>query len=156
MREEEKSQLNLFRLPFLMVQMLDVERTRCLSMCTAQQCEQPTLIGLFSFFFSCSIKAIESNNKEDDTKWLTYWVVYGLFSVAEFFSDIFLFWFPFYYAGKVINIFYVCFDFVFPYLLGICLINHSLHVSLLQEDCKRIGMQVMLRGFAQCIFSMPH
>uniref|UniRef100_A0A672JZK6 Receptor expression-enhancing protein n=1 Tax=Sinocyclocheilus grahami TaxID=75366 RepID=A0A672JZK6_SINGR len=38
---------------------------------------------------------------EDDTKWLTYWVVYGLFSVAEFFSDIFLFWFPFYYAGKV-------------------------------------------------------
>lgn len=47
------------------------------------------------------IKAIESNNKDDDTKWLTYWVVYGLFSVAEFFSDIFLFWFPFYYAGKV-------------------------------------------------------
>ncbi len=54
-----------------------------------------------SFCSSCSIKAIESNNKEDDTKWLTYWVVYGLFSVAEFFSDIFLFWFPFYYAGKV-------------------------------------------------------
>ncbi|RXM93788.1 Receptor expression-enhancing protein 6 [Acipenser ruthenus] len=46
------------------------------------------------------IKAIESSNKEDDTKWLTYWVVYGIFSVAEFFSDIFLYWFPFYYAGK--------------------------------------------------------
>ncbi|XP_041086899.1 receptor expression-enhancing protein 6-like, partial [Polyodon spathula] len=48
------------------------------------------------------IKAIESSNKEDDTKWLTYWVVYGLFSVAEFFSDIFLYWFPFYYAGKCV------------------------------------------------------
>lgn len=51
---------------------------------------------------SChSIKAIESSSKEDDTTWLTYWVVYGVFSVAEFFSDTFLYWFPFYYAGKV-------------------------------------------------------
>ncbi|XP_040548715.1 receptor expression-enhancing protein 6 isoform X1 [Gallus gallus] len=46
------------------------------------------------------IKAIESSSKEDDTTWLTYWVVYGVFSIAEFFSDIFLYWFPFYYAGK--------------------------------------------------------
>ncbi|KAI4873174.1 hypothetical protein NFI96_019306 [Prochilodus magdalenae] len=57
------------------------------------------LIG-FAYPAYASIKAIESRNKEDDTQWLTYWVVYGLFSVAEFFSDIFLFWFPFYYAGK--------------------------------------------------------
>ncbi|KAG8013242.1 Receptor expression-enhancing protein 5, partial [Nibea albiflora] len=47
-----------------------------------------------------SIKAIESTVKEDDTQWLTYWVVYGLFSIVEAFSDIFLSWFPFYYAGK--------------------------------------------------------
>ncbi|NXV79707.1 REEP6 protein, partial [Atlantisia rogersi] len=46
------------------------------------------------------IKAIESSNKEDDTTWLTYWVVYGVFSIAESFSDTFLYWFPFYYAGK--------------------------------------------------------
>uniref|UniRef100_A0A672PYS6 Receptor expression-enhancing protein n=1 Tax=Sinocyclocheilus grahami TaxID=75366 RepID=A0A672PYS6_SINGR len=48
----------------------------------------------------CRIKAIESATKEDDTKWLTYWVVYGVFSVAEFFADIFLSWFPFYFLGK--------------------------------------------------------
>uniref|UniRef100_A0A8D3D5P7 Receptor expression-enhancing protein n=1 Tax=Scophthalmus maximus TaxID=52904 RepID=A0A8D3D5P7_SCOMX len=48
----------------------------------------------------CRIKAIESPSKEDDTKWLTYWVVYGVFSLGEFFSDIFLYWFPFYYAFK--------------------------------------------------------
>ncbi|KAF3835765.1 hypothetical protein F7725_028323 [Dissostichus mawsoni] len=48
------------------------------------------------------IKALESPSKEDDTKWLTYWVVYGVFSLGEFFSDIFLYWFPFYYAFKVI------------------------------------------------------
>ncbi|KAK2498718.1 hypothetical protein MC885_002746 [Smutsia gigantea] len=45
------------------------------------------------------IKAIESPNKEDDTQWLTYWVVYGVFSIAEFF-DLFLSWFPFYYMLK--------------------------------------------------------
>lgn len=50
---------------------------------------------------ACRIKAIESPCKEDDTKWLTYWVVYGVFSLGEFFSDIFLYWFPFYYAFKV-------------------------------------------------------
>lgn len=47
------------------------------------------------------VKAIESPNKDDDTVWLTYWVVYALFGLVEFFSDLLLFWFPFYYAGKV-------------------------------------------------------
>lgn len=28
-------------------------------------------------------------------------MVYGVFSLGEFFSDIFLYWFPFYYAFKV-------------------------------------------------------
>jgi len=57
------------------------------------------LIG-FAYPAYISIKAIESATKDDDTKWLTYWVVYGVFSVAEFFADIFLSWFPFYYMGK--------------------------------------------------------
>ncbi|XP_003223072.1 receptor expression-enhancing protein 5 [Anolis carolinensis] len=57
------------------------------------------LIG-FAYPAYISIKAIESPNKDDDTQWLTYWVVYGIFSVAEFFSDIFLSWFPFYYMMK--------------------------------------------------------
>ncbi|XP_019369116.1 PREDICTED: LOW QUALITY PROTEIN: receptor expression-enhancing protein 6 [Gavialis gangeticus] len=57
------------------------------------------LIGFASPAY-VSIKAIESSSKEDDTKWLTYWVVYGVFSIAEFFSDIFLYWLPFYYFGK--------------------------------------------------------
>uniref|UniRef100_A0A8C5LZG8 Receptor expression-enhancing protein n=1 Tax=Leptobrachium leishanense TaxID=445787 RepID=A0A8C5LZG8_9ANUR len=57
------------------------------------------LIG-FAYPAYISIKAIESPNKEDDTQWLTYWVVYGIFSIIEFFSDIFLSWFPFYYMIK--------------------------------------------------------
>lgn len=56
----------------------------------------------------CSMKAVESKNKEDDTKWLTYWVVFAFFSVIEFFADIFLSWFPFYWLLKCL--FYIwCF-----------------------------------------------
>ncbi|XP_054894816.1 receptor expression-enhancing protein 5-like isoform X2 [Poeciliopsis prolifica] len=60
------------------------------------------LCNLVGFIYPAyfSIKAIESPNKDDDTQWLTYWVVYGLFSIVEAFSDIFLSWFPFYYAVK--------------------------------------------------------
>jgi len=48
----------------------------------------------------CSIKALESKNKEDDTQWLMYWVVFALFSVVEFFSDILVGWVPFYWLSK--------------------------------------------------------
>ncbi|XP_038142959.1 receptor expression-enhancing protein 6 isoform X2 [Cyprinodon tularosa] len=60
------------------------------------------LCNLIGFVYPAyySVKAIESPCKEDDTKWLTYWVVYGVFSLGEFFSDIFLYWFPFYYFFK--------------------------------------------------------
>ncbi|XP_014668186.1 PREDICTED: receptor expression-enhancing protein 5-like isoform X1 [Priapulus caudatus] len=48
-----------------------------------------------------SVKAIESSDKDDDTKWLTYWVVFAYFSVIEFFVDIVLSWFPVYWLVKV-------------------------------------------------------
>merc|ERR1712047_143138 len=64
----------------------------------------PLVVNVIAFAYPAfkSIKALESNNKEDDTKWLTYWVVYGVFSVAEFFTDWILSWFPFYYLAKML------------------------------------------------------
>jgi len=49
-----------------------------------------------------SIHALESQNREDDNKWLTYWVVYAFFATGEFFSDIIFSWFPFYWLVKIV------------------------------------------------------
>lgn len=48
-----------------------------------------------------SFKAIETRETTDDTQWLTYWVVFALFSLLECFVDTVLFWFPFYFSFKV-------------------------------------------------------
>jgi len=49
------------------------------------------------------VKAVESPQKDDDTQWLIYWVVFGCFNIVEFFSDILLSWFPLYFLTKVKN-----------------------------------------------------
>ena len=43
---------------------------------------------------------LESHNKDDDTKWLIYWVVFATFSMLESFSDIIIGWLPFYWLSK--------------------------------------------------------
>ncbi|KAK6642753.1 hypothetical protein RUM43_004255 [Polyplax serrata] len=57
------------------------------------------LIG-FAYPAYCSMKAVESQQKEDDTKWLTYWVVFATFSIAEYFSNFLCRWIPVYWLLK--------------------------------------------------------
>jgi receptor expression-enhancing protein 5/6 len=59
------------------------------------------LIG-FAYPAYQSVKALESSNKEDDTKWLTYWVVCAAFHIVDFFSDKLLSWFPLYWLMKCV------------------------------------------------------
>lgn len=59
------------------------------------------LIG-FVYPAYASIHALESRNKDDDTKWLTYWVVFANFSVVEFWSDVIFSWFPLYWLAKIV------------------------------------------------------
>jgi len=62
----------------------------------------------FGYPAYASMKALESPETADDTKWLTYWVVFACFSVVEFFSDILLNWFPLYWLAKCVFLVY-CF-----------------------------------------------
>ncbi|KAM5342699.1 hypothetical protein ACJ41O_013665 [Fusarium nematophilum] len=48
-----------------------------------------------------SLDALFTSNKEDDTQWLTYWVVFSFFTVVESFVQV-VYWFPFYYVFKFI------------------------------------------------------
>jgi len=54
----------------------------------------------FAFPAYASFKAIESPEKDDDTQWLTYWVVFSGFSLLETFSDVLAESFPMYFAFK--------------------------------------------------------
>ncbi|KAJ3479648.1 hypothetical protein NLG97_g8268 [Lecanicillium saksenae] len=48
-----------------------------------------------------SLGALFTETKEDDTQWLTYWVVFAFFSVIESFFNI-VYWFPFYFVFKFV------------------------------------------------------
>jgi len=67
------------------------------------------LVFLFGFIYPAyqSIKAISSKGTDDDTQWLTYWVVFSGFTVIEFGLDIILHYLPFYYLLKLVIVGYL-------------------------------------------------
>jgi len=48
-----------------------------------------------------SLEALFTASKSDDTQWLTYWVVFSLFTVVESLVSV-VYWFPFYYTFKFV------------------------------------------------------
>ncbi|XP_046744549.1 receptor expression-enhancing protein 5-like isoform X1 [Diprion similis] len=68
---------------------------------------QQLVCNIIGFLYPayCSMKALESPQKDDDTKWLTYWVVFAVFTIIEFFADYIVFWLPIYWLIKCL--FYV-------------------------------------------------
>lgn len=55
----------------------------------------------FTYPVYATIKAIETEDKEDDTDWLIYWVVFSAFHVIENFIEFVVYWIPFFYPLKV-------------------------------------------------------
>jgi len=49
-----------------------------------------------------SMKAIESPEEDDDKQWLTYWIVFGVFSFVDLFAGSILKFIPFYFILKII------------------------------------------------------
>lgn len=54
-----------------------------------------------------SFKAMETPEENDDKQWLTYWTVFASLQTVEYFSDILLYWFPFYYLCKTLLVLYL-------------------------------------------------
>ena len=75
-------------------------------------CALLTLINVFGKYITClvgvtlpaywSIKAIESPYYDDDKQWLTYWAIYGLFTLLDQFANIVLRIIPFYFLIKIV------------------------------------------------------
>lgn len=55
----------------------------------------------FAYPAIASLKALETRQKDDDTKWLTYWVVFGFLGIFEFFGEYLLNFLPFYHVVKL-------------------------------------------------------
>lgn len=69
------------------------------------------LSHLITFLYPAiaSLKALETRHKDDDTKWLTYWVVFGFLGLFEFFGETLLSVLPFYYLVKTGFQLWLCF-----------------------------------------------
>ncbi|KFH73386.1 hypothetical protein MVEG_00602 [Podila verticillata NRRL 6337] len=103
-----------------------------------------------------SFKAINTRDNNRLTAWLMYWSVMGLFSIAEFVLDTFIFWFPFYYEIKLLFVLWMILPqtqgsiylyqvFVDPYLTQH---EHEIDQTLknLQKQAKAMGMQYVKQG----------
>ncbi len=62
------------------------------------------IIDLIGFVYPlyCSIRAIESDDKDDDVQWLTYWLIFGAFKLFEAITDFLISFIPFYFIIKVL------------------------------------------------------
>jgi receptor expression-enhancing protein 5/6 len=61
------------------------------------------IVDLVAYLYPAyaSVRAIESDGTEDDTQWLTYWLVFSLFKLVEGVADSILQYIPFYFVAKI-------------------------------------------------------
>ncbi|KAJ3054971.1 Receptor expression-enhancing protein 5 [Rhizophlyctis rosea] len=64
------------------------------------------LVGVVYPAYS-SIKAVEKPEKDDDERWLTYWSIYGLFTILDSTSKSFLSYIPLYHLPKLMLLYWL-------------------------------------------------
>uniref|UniRef100_A0AC35FMS9 Receptor expression-enhancing protein n=1 Tax=Panagrolaimus sp. PS1159 TaxID=55785 RepID=A0AC35FMS9_9BILA len=64
------------------------------------------IIG-FAYPAYASVKAVRTENKDDDTQWLVYWCVFASFSLLDFFADAVMSFIPIYWILKVVFLLYL-------------------------------------------------
>ena len=62
------------------------------------------IVDLVAYLYPAyaSVRAIESEGTDDDTQWLTYWLVFSLFKLMEGVMDSILHYIPFYFILKIV------------------------------------------------------
>ena len=92
-----------------------------------------TIVGVaYPAFWS--MRAIESAEQDDDKQWLTYWVVFSLFSVLDLFSGFVLRFIPFYFFFKLIFLIW-CF---LPNFRGAAIVYDLVLVKIFKKYEKEI------------------
>ena len=102
-------------------------------------CVLSVIIGYFDQYITClvgivfpticSIKALQTPDAEDDKQWLTYWIVYGLFSFIDLFAGSILKLIPFYFIVKIIFLIWL----FLPTFRGAKIIYHSIIEKLFNK-----------------------
>ena len=93
-----------------------------------------TTTKIFSSYVTClvgvlcptylSLKALESPEENDDKHFLTYWVVYGLFTIFDIFTSFLINRIPFYYTLKLAFLIWMFMPnfkgslFIYNYIIG--------------------------------------
>ena len=95
-----------------------------------------------------SIKAIESKGEDDDKEWLTYWTIFGIFSLMDEFGTIILSFIPFYYYIRLALFFFLMAPqtkgalTIYKYFVGPILKQHKDKIQLFIDEIKGSASEV--------------
>ncbi|KAG0255333.1 hypothetical protein BG011_005196 [Mortierella polycephala] len=128
---------------------------RCVEMGKFKMTNRLLELGVYPAY--ASYKAINSGDNTRLTAWLMYWSVMGIFSLAEFVLDTFVFWFPFYYEVKVLFVLWMVLPqtqgsiylyqaFIDPYLT-----QHEREIDQTLKDIQKRAMAMGMQYIKQAI-----
>lgn len=83
-----------------------------------------------------TFKAFRTKNATEYVKWMTYWIVFAIFTFFETFADLFFFWLPFYDEGKILTLIWLILP-VWKDSLGSGIIyKNIIHPFLIKNEAK--------------------